>query len=194
MGDYAIVVALLVGLSNSAFARDDGRYVNDPLKYWFVDLTSSKFADSFSVSDVEWDMEDGHYRELPSTLRLEITDAAGLLADSGFERLLRRGRLGARLGEIVGKADDLAFGGLCNGVVGALANGIVRGKLQLFDVGADHDWALVGGDIPVGQTKAIDVQIAIAEILVFLVVEGFQRGGLVGFESRDRALEHRPPI
>jgi hypothetical protein len=89
------------------------------------------------------------------------------------------------LGKIVGKADNLAFGGLCNGVVGALANGIVRRKLQIFDVGADHDWALVGGDIPVGQTKAVDVQIALAEILVFLIVEGFECGGLVGLESRD---------
>jgi hypothetical protein len=35
MGKYAIVVALLVGLTNSAFARDDGRYANDPLKYWW---------------------------------------------------------------------------------------------------------------------------------------------------------------
>jgi hypothetical protein len=40
-------------------------------------------------------------RLMPSTLRLEITDAAGRLADSGFERFHRRGRFGARLGEIV---------------------------------------------------------------------------------------------
>ena len=40
MGKYAIVVAVLVGLSNSAFARDDGRYANDPLKHWFDNLTS----------------------------------------------------------------------------------------------------------------------------------------------------------
>ena len=39
MGKYAIVVALLVGLSNSAFARDDGRYANDTLKHWFDNLT-----------------------------------------------------------------------------------------------------------------------------------------------------------
>jgi hypothetical protein len=30
MGKCAKVVALLVGLGNSAFARDDGRYANDP--------------------------------------------------------------------------------------------------------------------------------------------------------------------
>jgi hypothetical protein len=33
MGKYVFIVALMVGLSSSAFARDDGRYVNDPLKY-----------------------------------------------------------------------------------------------------------------------------------------------------------------
>ena len=38
MGKCALVVALLVGLSTSAFARDDGRYANDPLKYWFDNL------------------------------------------------------------------------------------------------------------------------------------------------------------
>ena len=69
MGKYAIVVALLVGLSNSAFARDDGRYANDPLKHWFDNLTSSNgnccsFADGLSISDVDWDTKDGHYRVL----------------------------------------------------------------------------------------------------------------------------------
>ena len=57
MGKCAIVVALLVGLSNSAFARDNGRYADDPLKYWFDNLTSSNgnccsFADGLSISDV----------------------------------------------------------------------------------------------------------------------------------------------
>ena len=32
MGRYVLVVALLIGLSDSVFARDDGRYANDPLK------------------------------------------------------------------------------------------------------------------------------------------------------------------
>ena len=42
MGKYALVVALLVGLSDLAFARDDGRYASDTLKHWFDNLTSSK--------------------------------------------------------------------------------------------------------------------------------------------------------
>ena len=69
MGKYALVVALLVGLSHSAFARDDGRYANDPLKHWFDNLTSSNgnccsFADGLSIRDVDWDTKDGHYRVL----------------------------------------------------------------------------------------------------------------------------------
>ena len=67
MSKYAIVVALLVGFSSSVLARDDGRYADDALKYWFDNLASGNgmccsFADGFSVSDVDWDMEDGHYR------------------------------------------------------------------------------------------------------------------------------------
>ena len=67
MGKYALVVALLVGLSTSAFPRDDGRYADDPLKYWFDNLSSGNgmccsFADGSSVSDVDWDVQDGHFR------------------------------------------------------------------------------------------------------------------------------------
>ena len=48
MGKYASVVALLVGLTNLAFARDDGRYANDTLKHWFDSLTSTTLADLFT--------------------------------------------------------------------------------------------------------------------------------------------------
>jgi hypothetical protein len=50
-----------------AFARDDGRYANSPLKSWFDRLASGNglccsFADGFRVDDVDWDTQDGHYR------------------------------------------------------------------------------------------------------------------------------------
>lgn len=52
-----------------ARARDDGRYAGmDPqLKAWFDQLASGKglccsFADGFSVSNVDWDTQDGRYR------------------------------------------------------------------------------------------------------------------------------------
>jgi hypothetical protein len=53
---------------------------------------------------------------MTSTLCLEIADAARLLANADFERFLGRRRLGAWLWEIVGEADDLAFGCFCNRV------------------------------------------------------------------------------
>ena len=48
-------------------ARDDGRFANSPLKPWFDRLASGKslccsFAGGFSVQDVDWDTQDGHYR------------------------------------------------------------------------------------------------------------------------------------
>jgi hypothetical protein len=48
-------------------SRDDGRYANSPLKSWFDRLASGKglccsFADGFSVDNVDWDTQDGHYR------------------------------------------------------------------------------------------------------------------------------------
>jgi hypothetical protein len=48
-------------------ARDNGGFANSPLKQWFDKLASGKglccsFADGFSVKDVDWDTQDGHYR------------------------------------------------------------------------------------------------------------------------------------
>ena len=47
--------------------RDDGRYANEPLHAWFDKLASKKglccsFADGFSIKDVNWDTQEGHYR------------------------------------------------------------------------------------------------------------------------------------
>ena len=71
-------------------------------------------------------------------LCFEIADATRLLANSGFESFFGRGRFGAGLGKVVRKADNLAFSSLGDGVIGMLPHGIVRRKLQLLDVGADH--------------------------------------------------------
>jgi hypothetical protein len=48
-------------------ARDDGRFANSPLKEWFDRLASRNglccaFADGFSLQDVDWDTQAGHYR------------------------------------------------------------------------------------------------------------------------------------
>ena len=77
------LAALMFSLSAlvHAHARDDGRYANDLLKYWFDNLTSGKgmccsFADGFSVSDVDWDTRDGHYRVLLHGEWIDVPDTA----------------------------------------------------------------------------------------------------------------------
>ena len=63
----ALALYLTTLVSNQLNARDDGRFANSPLKPWFDGLASGKglccsFADGFSVQDVDWDAQDGHYR------------------------------------------------------------------------------------------------------------------------------------
>lgn len=70
-GRATICVAALAARSlllSDATARDlDGRYANSPLKGWFEQLRSGKGpccsdADGTALSDIDWDMKDGHYR------------------------------------------------------------------------------------------------------------------------------------
>jgi len=58
----AIVVAFALLGAAAAFARDDGRWANSPLKAWFDSLASGKglccsFADGVSIKDVDWGTE-----------------------------------------------------------------------------------------------------------------------------------------
>ena len=62
-----VAFCLTTILVHQLVARDDGRFANSPLKPWFDRLASGKglccsFADGFSVQDVDWDTQDGHYR------------------------------------------------------------------------------------------------------------------------------------
>lgn len=76
-----LVVALLF-ISTVAIGRDlDGRYANSPLKKWFDSLASKKgiccsFADGVSVSDVDWDTRDGHYRVRIDGAWVDVPDDA----------------------------------------------------------------------------------------------------------------------
>jgi hypothetical protein len=78
-------IVVLVGISLiamvAALARDDGRYTNSPLHGWFEHLKSKRglccsFADGVSVSDVEWDTKDGHYRVFLDGKWLVVPDDA----------------------------------------------------------------------------------------------------------------------
>jgi hypothetical protein len=62
-----LALCLTTLLPTPLLARDDGRLADSPLKPWFERLASGKglccsFADGFSVQDVDWDTQDGHYR------------------------------------------------------------------------------------------------------------------------------------
>jgi hypothetical protein len=62
-----LALCLTTLLPTPLLARDDGRFADSPLKPWFEHLASGKglccsFADGFSVQDVDWDTQDGHYR------------------------------------------------------------------------------------------------------------------------------------
>ena len=67
IGLAAFTVCLTILVPDQLVARDDGRFANSPLKPWFDRLASGRglccsFADGFSVQDVDWDTQDGHYR------------------------------------------------------------------------------------------------------------------------------------
>lgn len=72
-----------------AFARDDGRYANDPLKSWFDQLASGRglccsFADGFSIQDVDWDTQDGHYRVRLNGAWIDVPDSAVVTEPNRF--------------------------------------------------------------------------------------------------------------
>ena len=62
----AIVPAVVV-VGRWAYAHDDARFANSPLKPWFDQLKSGNglccsFADGVTIEDVDWDVHQGHYR------------------------------------------------------------------------------------------------------------------------------------
>ncbi len=84
---FALVALALAAIPCSA--RDDGRYANSPLKSWFDQLQSGKglccsFADGASVEDVDWDMQDGHYRVRLGGQWLGVPDAAVVTEPNRF--------------------------------------------------------------------------------------------------------------
>lgn len=75
-----VMVALVI-LTGIAFARDDGRYTNSPLKPWMDRLSSQKglccsFADGRSIADVDWDVIGNHYRVRVDGAWFDVPDNA----------------------------------------------------------------------------------------------------------------------
>jgi hypothetical protein len=85
----AVAIIMAGGGVATAFARDDGRYANDPLKSWFDQLASGRglccsFADGFSIQDVDWDTVDGHYRVRLNGAWIDVPDSAVVTEPNRF--------------------------------------------------------------------------------------------------------------
>jgi len=66
-GAVGLLLVCALPPARIVLARDDGRYVNSPLKPWFDSLKSSKglccsVADGMALADPDWESKDGHYR------------------------------------------------------------------------------------------------------------------------------------
>jgi hypothetical protein len=64
---WLLTALLAVVQFGNAFARDDGRFANSPLKPWFDSLRSGKGsccsdADGVAIADPDWESKEGHYR------------------------------------------------------------------------------------------------------------------------------------
>jgi hypothetical protein len=76
-----LVVAPALLAAGLAWARDDGRYANSPLKPWFDSLRSGRGlccsnADGVAVSDPDWDSKDGHFRVRLDGQWIDVPDDA----------------------------------------------------------------------------------------------------------------------
>jgi hypothetical protein len=83
------LACITVFVPNHSHARDDGRFANSPLKPWFDRLASGKglccsFADGFSVQDVDWDTQDGHYRVRINGQWFDVPDEAVVTEPNRF--------------------------------------------------------------------------------------------------------------
>ena len=77
----------------SAFARDDGRYSNSPLKEWFDRLASGRglccsFADGYVVEDPDWKSSNGHYQVRIENEWVDVPDDAVITQPNKFGRTM----------------------------------------------------------------------------------------------------------
>jgi hypothetical protein len=84
-----VILCITLFVPNHSFARDDGRFANSPLKEWFDRLASRNglccaFADGVGVQDVDWDIQEGHYRVRIQGQWLVVPDAAVVTEPNRF--------------------------------------------------------------------------------------------------------------
>jgi hypothetical protein len=86
----AVAFGITLAAMAVAQARDPGgRHADSPLKDWFDGLKSGQgpccsFADGVSVQDVDWDMQEGHYRVRLDGRWIVVPDEAVVRAPNKF--------------------------------------------------------------------------------------------------------------
>ena len=90
MNRLALFALLICG---PAFARDDGRFSNSPLKEWFGGLASGKglccsFADGYVVEDPDWKSSNGHYQVRLGNQWVDVPDDAVIAEPNKFGRTM----------------------------------------------------------------------------------------------------------
>lgn len=76
------IVAIMAFLVGAAFARDDGRFAQSPLKGWFDSLKNKKGfgccsdADGTALSDPDWRVAGNKYRVRLNGIWLDVPDEA----------------------------------------------------------------------------------------------------------------------
>ena len=97
------------------------------------------------------------------------------------------GRSGLR--EVVVLYRNASFRCGFNRVVASLPEPVIL-ELQSTDVDAHDGWIWMRREFAVGHVVAEDIEVAVVELFVVLVVELAQRCGFVGLERGDGAVEH----
>jgi hypothetical protein len=93
------VFAIVLLAIQFAYGRDpDGRYANSPLHDWFEQLASKKDrccsdADGMTISDVDWESHDGHYRVRINDEWVDVPDDT-VVTEPNRAKVSRSGRSG----------------------------------------------------------------------------------------------------
>jgi hypothetical protein len=83
--------AVLLASTSVALAGNDWK--NSPLHHWFDGLASKRgvccsYANGVTLTDVEWDMKDGHYRAFLEGRWIEVPGDAIVVAPNTYGRAI----------------------------------------------------------------------------------------------------------
>jgi hypothetical protein len=84
---------MIVLLLTTSAALAGGDWMNSPLQDWFKGLASKEglccsYTDGVTLTDVQWDMKDGHYRVFLEGQWIEVPDDAIVVEPNKYGRAI----------------------------------------------------------------------------------------------------------